>query len=185
DQYYNEVGYSASSSNHPELVEFYATYTGEYYIKVEPYDIPLAPYYTISTRVFLNQPPSIDQLEHNPENPLNTEQIGITCIVIDDSGVESVILSYNSSVGWVNVTMNCVGDNSYQAIIPSQIDATCIEYVIYAEDAYGLSTVSIKQTILIYEEPIISEFNSSLFMLFMIPAITIVSLLLFKKRKIQ
>lgn len=184
DSSFSLVDSSTSSSNHPEIVDFYAAYSGTYYIRVVPYDTPLAPYYTVSTRVFSNTPPSISQIDIFPENPLNTEQISISCIVIDNYGIESVILSYNSSMGWVNVTMNYLGDNLYQAFIPAQIDATCVEYIIYAKDTFGMTTVSETQTIIIQEEPVIPEFNTSfLYLLFILPALSIVSLLDYKKRK--
>jgi len=183
DSSYTLIDASTSSSNHPEIVDFYATYTGVYYIRVVPYSTPLAPYYIVSTRVFSNTPPTISQFSNFPENPLNTETITITCTVTDETSIISVILSYNTSIGWVNITMSNIGTDQYQALIPAQINAICVEYVIYAMDSFGMSIVSDIHSIAIHEEPLVPEFKQSfLYLLILLSAISIVCIFNTKKK---
>ena len=153
DDSYFDVDWSAGYS-HPEVVEFVADYTGTYYIEIDPFDVPYTPYYVLSTIVSDDGDyPVVGGISFTPSTPDDTDDITVTCTVTDANGSASVILSYNTTTGWVNVTMTNVGGDSYQGTIPAQAGASSIEFIIYAEDIYGHETTS--STIQIdVEEPV-------------------------------
>jgi PKD repeat protein len=81
------------------------------------------------------KPPIIASVLMFPETPNYYESVTIIAQVIDkESGVESVILSYQiNSDSWVNVTMNS-DDGSYVSEIPLQPYNTIVSYKVYAYD---------------------------------------------------
>jgi len=58
----------------------------------------------------------------------------ITSNVSDESKVASVVLSYDVGVGWIDVSMDSIGNNIYQASIPGQPIGTTVKYYITATD---------------------------------------------------
>jgi ribosomal protein S11 len=91
-------------------------------------------YYTTDT-----EPPTISTISRTPQNPTPTQDVRITVDVSDDlSGVQKVILSYNSSgVVWTNLTMTLSGGNTYIANISAMPSQTLVNYRIVAYDNIG------------------------------------------------
>ncbi len=81
------------------------------------------------------KPPIIASVLTFPETPNYYESVAIIAQVIDkESGVESVILSYQTNSGsWVNVTMNLY-NGSYISELPPQPYNTIVSYKVYAYD---------------------------------------------------
>ncbi|MDH5691387.1 MAG: hypothetical protein OEY81_08175, partial [Candidatus Bathyarchaeota archaeon] len=81
------------------------------------------------------KPPTIVSVLRVPETPNYDENVTIIAQVIDkESGVESVILSYQvNSASWINITMN-LDDGLYVAEIPPQPYNTTVSYRVYAYD---------------------------------------------------
>ena len=81
------------------------------------------------------KPPTIVSVLRFPETPNYHEPVTIIAQVIDEeSGVESVILSYQvNSASWINVTMD-LNDGLYVAEIPPQPYDTTVSYKVYAYD---------------------------------------------------
>jgi hypothetical protein len=91
-------------------------------------------YYTTDT-----EPPTIGTPSRTPQNPTPTQEVRISVDVSDDlSGVQEVILSYNSSgVVWTNLTMTLSGGNTYVANISAMPSQTLVNYRIVAYDNVG------------------------------------------------
>ncbi|MBE0512839.1 PKD domain-containing protein [Candidatus Bathyarchaeota archaeon] len=89
------------------------------------------------------KPPEIIGVLRYPETPNYDENVTIMAQVIDrESGVESVILSYQvNSASWINVTMN-LDDGLYVAEIPPQPYNTTVSYKVYAYDEAGNLAIS-------------------------------------------
>jgi hypothetical protein len=85
------------------------------------------------------EPPTIGTLSRTPQNPTPTQDVRISVEVSDDlSGVQKVILSYNSGgVGWANLNMTLSGGNTYVANIPAMPSQTQVNYRIVAYDNMG------------------------------------------------
>ena len=81
------------------------------------------------------KPPTIVSVLRVPETPNYDEPVTIIAQVIDkESGVESVILSYQvNSASWINITMN-LDDGLYVAEIPPKPYNTTASYRVYAYD---------------------------------------------------
>jgi ribosomal protein S11 len=91
-------------------------------------------YYTTDT-----EPPTIGGSSRTPETPTPTQNVHVSVEVSDDStGVQNVILSYNSSdVVWTNLTMTLSGGTTYEATIPAMPSETLVNYRIIAYDNIG------------------------------------------------
>jgi ribosomal protein S11 len=96
-------------------------------------------YYTTDT-----EPPTIGTSSRTPQNPTPTQEVRIFVDVSDDlSGVQKVILSYNSSgVVWTNLTMTLSGGNTYVANISAMPAQTLVNYRILAYDNIGNAVTS-------------------------------------------
>ncbi len=106
------------------------------------------------------KPPIIVSVLMFPETPNYFESVTIIAQVIDkESGVESVVLSYQiNSASWVNVTMNS-DDGSYLSEIPLQPYNTLVSYKVYAYDKADNFAISQTYSYLVIDShpPIISN----------------------------
>jgi len=81
-------------------------------------------------------PPEFGIHSHTPLVPNATESVIIEVIVTDDTGVDTVILSYYNGTAWTNITMTWSG-SSYNATIPAFPAGTTVNYRFYANDTLG------------------------------------------------
>ena len=96
-------------------------------------------YYTTDT-----EPPTIGASSRTPQNPTPTQDVQVSVEVTDDlSGVQEVLLSYNSSgTVWTNLTMTPNGGNTYVANITAMPSQTLVNYQIIAYDNIGNAATS-------------------------------------------
>lgn len=78
-------------------------------------------------------PPVFGSHTRTPNIPIDTESVLVQVNVMDVSGVDSVILSYNNGTMWMNITMSWNGV-TYNATIPAYPNGTIIQYQFYAND---------------------------------------------------
>ena len=106
------------------------------------------------------KPPTIASVLRVPETPNYDEPVTIIAQVIDEeSGVESVILSYQvNSASCINVTMN-LDDGLYAAEIPPQPYNTTVSYKVHAYDKADNLAISETYSYLVIDSypPIISH----------------------------
>lgn len=106
------------------------------------------------------KPPTIVSVLRVPETPNYDENVTIIAQVIDnESGVESVILSYQvNSASWINITMN-LDDGLYVAEVPPQPYNTTVSYKVYAYDKADNLAISETYSHLVIDSypPIISH----------------------------
>lgn len=90
------------------------------------------------------EPPTIGGSSRTPETPTPTQDVQVSVEVSDDlTGVQNVILSYNSSgVVWTNLTMTLTGGNTYEATIPAMPSETLVNYKIITCDNIGNEAAS-------------------------------------------
>ena len=82
-----------------------------------------------------NVSPSISNVEHQPVNPMPNDEVVITCVVIDESGVEEIYLYYSTDNGtsWIKAS-TIFSKGSYKATIPKQAEGATIQYYFEAFD---------------------------------------------------
>ncbi|MHA2020816.1 MAG: hypothetical protein ACW96N_03825, partial [Candidatus Thorarchaeota archaeon] len=78
-------------------------------------------------------PPVIGYPIRTPSLPNSTESVLVNVKVIDTSDVDTVILSYNDSTTWFNITMTGAEPN-YEGTIPALPNGTEVQYRFYAND---------------------------------------------------
>ena len=104
-------------------------------------------------------PPNIMSVSRTPETPNYDEDVTVIAQVEDEeSGVDSVILSYSSNmVDWINLTMN-LEDDIYLGEIPAQPYNANVSYKVHASDIAGNSAVSDTYSYLVIDSypPLIS-----------------------------
>jgi len=104
-------------------------------------------------------PPNIMSVSRTPETPNYDEDVTVMAQVEDEeSGVDSVILSYSSNmVDWINLTMN-LEDDIYLGEIPAQPYNANVSYKVHASDIAGNSAVSDTYSYLVIDSypPLIS-----------------------------
>jgi len=84
-------------------------------------------------------PPTISNVKHSPLSPSSEETVSVSAEVtepINASGVELVILSYQTDSDWTNVTMTIEG-MLYKGTIPALPNGTTVQYKILARDYAG------------------------------------------------
>lgn len=86
---------------------------------------------SISSEDFL--PPSIQNITLSPSTPSYHVDVNVTARVKDNVNVDSVILSYKTSDGWNNATME-ENEGIFQGTIPKQPFNTTVYYRIFARD---------------------------------------------------
>jgi PKD repeat protein len=106
------------------------------------------------------KPPTIVSVLRFPETPNYDEPVTIIAQVTDkESGVKSVILSYQvNSASWNNITMN-LSDGLYVAEIPPQPYDATVSYKVYAYDkAHNLAiSETYSYTVIDSYPPVISD----------------------------
>ena len=70
-----------------------------------------------------------------------SEAVLIDADVTDETGVDTVILSYFNGTAWTNITMTWTG-SEYHGVIPALAAGTIVYYKFYANDTLGFSAVS-------------------------------------------
>jgi hypothetical protein len=86
-------------------------------------------------------PPEIWKVERSPEHPEYEDIVTVKANVTDQqSGVNTVILSYYNGTQWINATMT--SESIYGATIPALPYGTVVEYVVYASDNAGTRRVT-------------------------------------------
>ncbi|MBE0526317.1 MAG: hypothetical protein IH631_05200, partial [Candidatus Thorarchaeota archaeon] len=85
--------------------------------------------------------PTIHTIDRTPFAPTELDSVTINVLVTDDSGVDSVILSYHDGTTWFNVTMTWTGSD-YEGVIPALPNGTFVSYRILANDTYGNWAIS-------------------------------------------
>ncbi len=104
-------------------------------------------------------PPNIMSVSRTLETPNYDEDVTVMAQVEDEeSGVDSVILSYSSNmVDWINLTMN-LEDDIYLGEIPAQPYNANVSYKVHASDIAGNSAVSDTYSYLVIDSypPLIS-----------------------------
>ncbi len=80
--------------------------------------------------------PTIHSVTHTPDTPNSTQSITISCIAIDENGINNVTLFYRKNGGsWVSLIMFLSTNNTYSATIGTFSNNSFIEYYICAFDA--------------------------------------------------
>jgi len=106
------------------------------------------------------KPPTIVSVLRFPETPNYDESVTIIAQVTDEeSGVKSVILSYQvNSANWNNMTMN-LSDGLYVAEIPPQPYDTTVNYKVYAYDKANNLAISETYSYIVIDSysPVISS----------------------------
>ena len=85
-------------------------------------------------------PPNIDIPIHTPATPNPEDEVTVSVNVTDDdSGVDTVILSYSTNDGetWTNYTMTKADGDEYNTTIPSLSAGTHVNYKLIAYDVAG------------------------------------------------
>ncbi|MCD6485157.1 MAG: hypothetical protein J7L47_08625, partial [Candidatus Odinarchaeota archaeon] len=86
-------------------------------------------------------PPAIVSLTYSPFEPTDKDTVTISVQLTDPSGISVVILSYNKSDTWINVTMSFDGEN-YLGTIEAFPETTLVQFRIYANDTAGNLLIS-------------------------------------------
>jgi hypothetical protein len=96
-------------------------------------------------------PPTIMNIVISPEKPRVGQEIVVEVQVQDnESGISSVILSYNYGDKWINITMS--GEEGlYSAILPPMDSEGTIRYKIYVSDLAGNVAYSEEQEVTVTE----------------------------------
>jgi len=115
-----------------------------------------APSFTYNLSVNINTKPYISDILTTPESPGFGEDVEFSCIVIDGHGLTSVILSYNTSSGWTDVSMIETEENKYSVSLSNSESLQCILYKISATDSLENTQVSATRE-LIFHETILPE----------------------------
>ena len=97
----------------------------------------------------INGPPIISAITQLPDTSSTTGPYVVTARIIDDTGVSSAILKYDSGSGYTDVPMfddglhndGAVGDSVYGGDIPGQ-DYGIVKYYVSALDVEGLDAVN-------------------------------------------
>jgi len=131
------------------IEDFHLSYTGSIETACNHVPYGLKPY--IQTRIatarsqlkYINLPPNIDQVEHNPHDPEPNQPVDITTVVTDDDQVTSVRLYYRSSDSYFvsqlmyddgNHNDGNASDSIYGAQVSAQSQGTVIYYFVEAQD---------------------------------------------------
>jgi len=81
-------------------------------------------------------PPIISKIDHSPSYPEYDQVVTVKANISDQqSGVETVILSYYNGSHWMNVTM--VPESLFTATVPAMPYGTTVQYKVYASDKAG------------------------------------------------
>jgi hypothetical protein len=85
--------------------------------------------------VTINNPPSINNPVRNPFYPTKNDDVIITVVVTDDSGLDpEVKLYFDNGNGWTSVVMSMVSTSNYTATISPLPAGTVVKYYIEAKD---------------------------------------------------
>ncbi|MHA1950856.1 MAG: S8 family serine peptidase [Candidatus Thorarchaeota archaeon] len=79
-------------------------------------------------------PPTIDVPTRIPFTPTSTQTVDVNVTVTDNVAVDTVILSYNAGVLWVNVSTLALNATLYNGMIPTFSNGTVVMYRFYAND---------------------------------------------------
>jgi hypothetical protein len=96
-----------------------------------------------------------------PLEPMPDQSVTVFVDLAADSGVQNIILSYNTDTKWTNVTMNLNKGNTYVADIPAMPDQTNVKYRIIAYDNQNNFAVN-DNSGAFYSYLVIPEFSSAL-----------------------
>ncbi|MHA1828949.1 MAG: clostripain-related cysteine peptidase, partial [Candidatus Heimdallarchaeaceae archaeon] len=149
---YNSLGQlvdSDDSITDPKEVEYITFENGSTYVGVIVKATDLN--YTYKLSVDIDSRPYITNILVNPKSPGFGTDVQISCNIIDGNGLAEVILSYNSSTGWKNVSMTQDLDNQYVSSIAIDENIKCLLYKIYAKDTLGNSIAAGTKKIIFHE----------------------------------
>jgi hypothetical protein len=101
--------------------------------------------FRITQSVFDNSPPTISDVDYEPEDPTPDDEVTVSASITDDfSGVKEATLWYSTDGGdtWNQVQMINVTGSTYTADIPKQEGGTNVQFKVSAEDIAGFSAES-------------------------------------------
>ncbi len=85
--------------------------------------------------ITVNTPPSIENPSRTPFYPTKNDEVTISAVVTDDSGLDAEVkLYYNNGTGWVGTLMTMSSTTNYVAVIPVLPAGTTVNYYIEAKD---------------------------------------------------
>lgn len=87
-------------------------------------------------------PPTIGIHDRTPFVPNSSQAVVVNVTVTDNVAVDTVILSYNAGVIWVNLTMSVNAPTYYDGTIPTFSNGTAVIYRFYSNDTSGNWVVS-------------------------------------------
>jgi len=102
-------------------------------------------HFSITQSKFDNSPPTISDIDHEPETPKPDDEVTVSASIIDDfSGVKEVVLWFSTDGGntWNQVEMRNPTGSTYTADIPNQAGGVTVQFKVSAEDIAGFSAVS-------------------------------------------
>ena len=83
-------------------------------------------------------PPTVTSVTNTPSEPTDTDIVTISCSVVDESAIVSVILLYQVNAGsWQIVFMSYTSGTMYEAVIGPFTEGSAINYYIEVEDING------------------------------------------------
>jgi len=102
-------------------------------------------HFSITQAIFDNSPPTISDVDYEPESPTPDDEVTVSASITDDlSGVKEVVLWCSTDDGdsWDQIQMTSATGSTYTAIIPKQGEGTTVQFRVSAEDIAGFSAGS-------------------------------------------
>ncbi len=138
------------TSDDPKEVQYVATENCSAYLGViiDGYSLN----YSYELSINIDSRPYFSTITTTPESPGFGANVGFYSEIIDGHGLAEVILSYNTTSGWTNVSMSESGENIYSVSISNEESVRCLMYKIYATDNEGNSRISATKSLIFHEE---------------------------------
>jgi len=102
-------------------------------------------HFSITQSWFDNSPPTISDVDYEPETPKPDDEVTVSASITDDfSGVKEVVLWYSTDGEntWNQVRMRNPTGSTYTAEIPKQAGGITVQFKVSAEDIAGFSAES-------------------------------------------
>ncbi|MCG3252968.1 MAG: PPC domain-containing protein [Candidatus Heimdallarchaeota archaeon] len=131
-------------------------------------------------------PPIISNIGQNPENPVGSEEVEITCDVTDENGILSVTLYYNinNEVFFNPLEMTLVSGDTYKATLDFLHSGDYVEYFIDAVDNSSIqNSIYDDNNGEFYSFTVGTPPITNQFVLFLFPVILVATLLTLARKK--